>query len=82
MYGFFISWWRILWINWLRLQSSQLQYYQFLDHQSLPYISLPSQDNAIKEAKDCQNELVFSEIKNQYVEKVFNNNSIQNNTGI
>ncbi|RIA89355.1 hypothetical protein C1645_824983 [Glomus cerebriforme] len=72
----------VLWINWLRLQSPQLQY-QFLDHRSLPYILLPSQDNAIKEAKNSQNESIFLETKSQYIkEKEINNNAIQNNTEI
>ena len=73
----------VIWINWLRLQSSQLQYYQSLDHQSLPYILLPSKDDAIKEAKDNQNEVIFSEIKDQDIkEEETNNNYTQNNTGI
>jgi hypothetical protein len=73
----------VLWINWLRLQSSQLQYYHLLDHRSLPYISLPSRDDAIKKVKDHQNKLILSYVKDQCIdEKDFNNNSIQNNTGI
>ncbi|PKY61291.1 hypothetical protein RhiirA4_412915, partial [Rhizophagus irregularis] len=73
----------VLWINWLRLQSSQLQYYHLLDHRSLPYISLPSRDDAIKKVKDHQNKLALSYIKDQYIdEKDFNNNYIQNNTEI
>lgn len=72
----------VLWINWLRLQSSQLQYYQSLDHQSLPYVSLPSKDNAIKVAKDYQDELIFSEIKDQDIKEKETNNSMPKNTGI
>jgi hypothetical protein len=73
----------VLWINWLRLQLLQLQYYQLLDHRSLPYISLPSRDDAIKKVKDHQNKLILSNIKDQRIEeKDINNNSVQNNTGI
>jgi len=73
----------VLWINWLRLQSSKFRYYQFLDHQSLPYISLPSHDDVIKEVKDHQNKFILPDIEDQHIkEKDINNNFIQNNTGI
>jgi hypothetical protein len=43
---------------------------------------LPSKDDAIKEVNDYQNEVIFSEIKDQNIKEETNNNYIQNNTGI
>ena len=38
----------ILWINWLRLQPPYPKYYNTLEHQNLPYVSLPTQDEVVK----------------------------------
>ena len=38
----------ILWINWLRSQPPYPKYYQTLNHQDLPYVSLPTHEDAIK----------------------------------
>ncbi|PKY62120.1 hypothetical protein RhiirA4_551129 [Rhizophagus irregularis] len=64
-------------------QKFNVNYYHLLDHRSLPYVSLPSRDDAIKKVIDHQNKLILSYIKDQCIdEKDFNNNSLQNNTGI
>ncbi len=34
----------ILWINWLRLQPPRPKHYQTLEHQNLPYVSLPTKE--------------------------------------
>jgi hypothetical protein len=44
----------ILWINWLRLQPPYPKYYNTLDHQNLPYISLPMRDEAVKKFETNQ----------------------------
>jgi hypothetical protein len=38
----------IFWINWLRLQPPHPKYYNTLEHQNLPYISLPTKDEIVK----------------------------------
>ncbi|PKY61502.1 hypothetical protein RhiirA4_522559 [Rhizophagus irregularis] len=44
----------ILWINWLRLQPPHPKYYNTLDHQNLPYISLSTRDEAVKKFETNQ----------------------------
>lgn len=53
----------ILWINWLRSQPPYPKYYQTLNHQNLPFVSLPTQEDAIKKLEIYQNNLL--EIENQ-----------------
>ena len=45
----------ILWINWLRSQPPYPKYYQTLNHQNLPFVSLPTQEDAIKKSGTYQN---------------------------
>jgi len=55
----------ILWINWLRSQPPYPKYYQTLNHQTLPYVFLPTQEDAIKKLKIDQNKLLETENQNE-----------------
>lgn len=55
----------ILWINWLRSQPPYPKYYQTLNHQDLPYVSLPTHEDAIKKLEIYQNKLLEIESQNE-----------------
>jgi hypothetical protein len=65
-----------IWINWLRSQPSQNTYYPNLQHNQLPLITLPSQEEALRllnKDKDQTKELLLFEQELQDVHRGDNN---------
>ena len=55
----------ILWVNWLQSQPPYPKYYQTLEHQKLPYVFLPTQEDAIKKLEMYQSKSLEADNQNK-----------------